>query len=95
MTHGFRLKKSFGTALKFFGGNALANISVYAKLALLMYLAWGDHDIADRIRDRTRWTKPTLPSLSETRSTSTVGSLEMTAAYRLRVGSLLVGWFDR
>ena len=50
---GFRLKKSFGTALKFFGGNALANVSVYAKLALLMYLAWGDNEIVHRIRDRT------------------------------------------
>jgi hypothetical protein len=51
---GFRLKKSFGTALKFFGGNALANVSVYAKLLLLLYLAWGDHGIVDRIRERTR-----------------------------------------
>ena len=48
-----RLKKSFGTALKFVGNNPLANVSVYAKLFLLMYLAWGDHDIADRIRQRT------------------------------------------
>lgn len=54
MQRGFRLKKSFGTALKFFGGNALANVSVYAKLALLIYFAWGDHGIVDRIRDRTR-----------------------------------------
>ena len=51
---GFRLKKSFGTALKFFGGSTIANISVYAKLALLVFLAWGDHDIHDRIRDRMR-----------------------------------------
>lgn len=51
---GFRLKKSFGTALKFFGGNALANVSVYAKLLLLLYLAWGDHGIVERIRERTR-----------------------------------------
>jgi hypothetical protein len=54
VARGFRLKKSFGTALKFFGGNALANISVYAKLFVLLYLAWGDHEIVDRIRDRTR-----------------------------------------
>ncbi len=39
---GFRLKKSFGTALKFFGDSALANLSVYGKLAILVYLAWGD-----------------------------------------------------
>lgn len=51
---GFRLKKSFGTALKFFGGNPLANLSVYAKLFLLLYLAWSDHGIVDRIRQRSR-----------------------------------------
>ncbi len=36
------IKKSFGTALKFWGGNAYANFSVYAKLALLGFLAVGD-----------------------------------------------------
>ena len=53
LRRGFRLKKSFGTALKFFGSDPLANVSVYAKLALLIYLAWGDHGIVDRIRTRT------------------------------------------
>lgn len=50
---GFRLKKSFGTALKFFGNDAMANISVYAKLIVLIYLALGDHDITERLRRRT------------------------------------------
>ena len=54
LSRGFRLKKSFGTALKFFSSSMLANISVYGKLALLMYLAWGDQGIVDRIRDRSR-----------------------------------------
>ncbi|TWU43882.1 hypothetical protein Q31b_14140 [Novipirellula aureliae] len=54
----FRLKKSFGTALKFFGNKPLANISVYAKLALLIYLASGDHDIGHRIRQRARLDEP-------------------------------------
>ena len=49
-----RLKRSFGTALKFFGNDWTSNIVVYAQLAGLMYLAWGDHDIADRLRDRVR-----------------------------------------
>lgn len=49
---GFRLKKSFGTALKFFSDSTLANVSVYGKLALLVYLAWGDGAIAERIRNR-------------------------------------------
>jgi hypothetical protein len=58
MRRGFRLKKSFGTALKFFGNNALANAATYAKLALLAYLAVGDHDIHERIRERTRLDRP-------------------------------------
>jgi len=49
-----RLKKSFGTALKFFGSNIWGNVSVWAKLALLCYLAWGDHAILDRLRLRVR-----------------------------------------
>ncbi len=52
---GFRLKSSFGTALKFFGGNAFANVSVYAKFFLLLYLAWCDHGIVERIRERARF----------------------------------------
>lgn len=50
----FRLKKSFGTALKFFGNNWFANVTVYAKLFLLIYLAWGDYGILDRLRQRHR-----------------------------------------
>ncbi len=57
-SRGFRLKKSFGTALKFYGNSTLANVSVYAKLALLIYFAWGDHGIVDRIRTRTRLDQP-------------------------------------
>ena len=51
---GFRLKKSFGTALKFFGDSALANLSVYGKLAILVYLVWGDAGIGERIRQRSQ-----------------------------------------
>ncbi len=50
----FRLKSSFGTALKFFGDDAVSNATVYAKLALLAYLAWGDHGILDRLKERSR-----------------------------------------
>ncbi len=39
---GLRLKKSFGTAMKFWGKNLLANFSVYAKLAVLIYMAYND-----------------------------------------------------
>lgn len=38
----FRLKKSFGTALKVWGDNLWANFSTYAKLALLTWLVWND-----------------------------------------------------
>jgi hypothetical protein len=49
-----RVKKSFGTALKFFGNDWWANVSVWAKLGLLCYLAWGDSAILDRLRQRVR-----------------------------------------
>jgi len=49
-----RVKSSFGTALKFFGNNWWANVSVWAKLALLIYFAHGDHEILDRLRHRVR-----------------------------------------
>ena len=49
-----RLKKSFGTALKFFGNSFVGNVSTYAKLFLLMWLAWGDHDITGRVRERVQ-----------------------------------------
>lgn len=37
-----RIKKSFGTALKLFSKNRLANISTYAKLALLVVIVMSD-----------------------------------------------------
>lgn len=37
-----RLKQSFGTALKFWGESTWANVSTYAKLLLLLALAWQD-----------------------------------------------------
>lgn len=57
-SRGFRLKKSFGTALKFFGGKAIPNVSVYVKLAILAYLALGDHGITERVRQRARFNQP-------------------------------------
>lgn len=63
----FRLKKSFGTALKFFGNNWFSNITVYAKLILLAYIAWGDYGILDRIRQRTRMEDPYNNYIAEPR----------------------------
>ena len=51
---GIRFKKSFGTALKFFGADGLANFAVYSKLILLLVLAWEDGAIVDRIKERTQ-----------------------------------------
>jgi hypothetical protein len=36
------IKKSFGTALKFWGGNTSANMATYATLALLAFMSVGD-----------------------------------------------------
>ena len=55
---GIRFKKSFGTALKFFGGNAVANFSVYARLILLFIVAWEDGAIVDRIKERSKQENP-------------------------------------
>ena len=56
----FRLKRSFGTALKFVSSNPWSNLSVYAKLVLLLYLAWCDHGVLDRLRMRARFEQPYL-----------------------------------
>lgn len=37
-----RIKRSFGTALKFWGNSTWGNISTYAKLVLLIFIAFGD-----------------------------------------------------
>ena len=42
------VKKSFGTALKFFGDDRWANLSVYGKLAVLALLAVGDPMLMNR-----------------------------------------------
>lgn len=53
-----RLKKSFGSALKIWGDNTIANLVVYGQLALFAYLAWGDQHIVERLREQERWTPP-------------------------------------
>lgn len=56
----FRLKKSFGTALKLLGGNWPANLMVWGIFFALAYIAWGDVGILDRIRQRSRMEEPYL-----------------------------------
>lgn len=45
-----RLKKSFGTALKLWGPNPWSNVSTYAKLALVAFLAFEDPYVMHNIR---------------------------------------------
>ena len=42
----FRFKRSFGTALKFWGPDVMANLAAFAKLGALIYLAVNDPTIA-------------------------------------------------
>ena len=60
----FRFKKSFGTALKFAGPKFWPNATVYAKLALLLYLAYNDTNIFD---ENHRLNLPPLQRPSELR----------------------------
>ncbi len=66
----FRLKSSFGTALKFFGDDVVANFLVYVKLALLCYLAWGDQGILDRIQERSHFEHTHIAQPSDEQSPS-------------------------
>ncbi len=60
--NGRRLKKSFGTALKFWGMNATANYSTYAKLIVVLLLAINDPMLQQAIEaDETR-----LPRVAKT-----------------------------
>ncbi len=58
----FRLKKSFGTALKFFGNDHLVNLVVYSTFGMLIWLAWGDHGILQRLREQSQLDRPYLAS---------------------------------
>ena len=56
----FRLKRSFGTALKFFDNSLWPNISVYGKLFLLIYLAWGDYGALEKLKQHVPWERTYL-----------------------------------
>ncbi|WP_145355746.1 metal-dependent hydrolase [Roseimaritima multifibrata] len=58
-----RLKKSFGTAMKFAGNSTWANVSTYAKFFLLAYLAWCDHGFLHR--HQLHENQMAIPELSE------------------------------
>jgi membrane-bound metal-dependent hydrolase YbcI (DUF457 family) len=50
-----RTKKSFGTALKFFGSSPIVNVLVWGMLFALAYTAWSDDEIAARLRQRAKY----------------------------------------
>nr|NIL96953.1 metal-dependent hydrolase [Planctomycetales bacterium]NIM08624.1 metal-dependent hydrolase [Planctomycetales bacterium]NIN08092.1 metal-dependent hydrolase [Planctomycetales bacterium]NIN77226.1 metal-dependent hydrolase [Planctomycetales bacterium]NIO35354.1 metal-dependent hydrolase [Planctomycetales bacterium] len=50
----WQLKKSFGTAMKLWGSDRFANLSTYAKLAVLGFLAMADPVVMERIETRMR-----------------------------------------
>jgi hypothetical protein len=53
--HGVRLKKSFGTALKFYSTRGWwPNVSTYGKLVVLLVLAWGDPRLTEMIDQKGR-----------------------------------------
>lgn len=45
----WRFKKSFGTAIKFWGDDMWSNFSTYAKLAIVVMLILGDPTVMDRL----------------------------------------------
>jgi len=48
----WRFKKSFGTALKIWGGDGWANFSTYAKLAIVVMFILGEPTVVDRLETR-------------------------------------------
>jgi LexA-binding, inner membrane-associated putative hydrolase len=46
----YRLKKSFGTAMKFWGDDAWANLSCYAKLAIVAVMILGEPSVMKKIQ---------------------------------------------
>jgi hypothetical protein len=48
----WRFKKSFGTALKFWGEDAWANFSTYAKLAIVVMMILGEPSVMERVEAR-------------------------------------------
>ncbi len=56
----FRLKKSFGSAMKLFGNSLVSNFIVYLQVLLLAYLAWGDHGANAHIGNHTQLDNPQI-----------------------------------
>ena len=48
----WQFKKSFGTAVKFWGGDAWANFSTYSKLAAVVVMVLGEPSVMERLQTR-------------------------------------------
>jgi len=64
-----RIKRSFGTALKFWGRDSWANISTYAKLFVLLFVAVGDtqyfHRYYNQYQDKIRTAREMIESATK------------------------------
>jgi hypothetical protein len=61
---GRRVKKSLGTAMKWYGDNAFANVTTYAKLLVVSALVLGDRPLMELIEKRSvHWRQAMLDSL--------------------------------
>jgi membrane-bound metal-dependent hydrolase YbcI (DUF457 family) len=48
----WQFKKSFGTAIKFWGGDTWANFSTYSKLAVVVVMVLGEPSVMERLQTR-------------------------------------------
>ncbi len=62
---GWRMKKSAGTALKFYSKSTWSNVSAYGKLILLIALVFGDKFLMTSVQDLTKQAHPRLGNVFE------------------------------
>ena len=70
-----RVKKSFGTALKWFGDNRLANAFTYGCLLLLAASVFGDHALMKKFSDRATNIRTATWDWLEAQRSNATGSL--------------------
>ena len=90
---GVKVKKSFGTALKFFGKKPWANMSTYGKLALLAFLLPNDPMVMERFgygrQDMPKLAQDVYDSLDRKPGSLIDRAIERTAPSADRVRSML------
>ena len=58
----WRFKKSFGTAIKFWGDDGWANFSTYAKLVIVAMMILGEPTVLEQLDARTRGSHSSISS---------------------------------